>query len=111
MPFDHLGPISVTVISYPLFCLVLDMVSEIYGYRVSRQILWISFIGVSIFCGLLLVFMSLPTPPDISGRTQDFDPVFILLPRQYLVNTIGVISGVYCNIYLFGRLRKWLDNQ
>ena len=111
MPFGHLGPISVTVISYPLFCLVLDMVSEIYGYRVSRQILWIAFIGVSICCGLLLLFMSLPAPPDLSGRTQDFDHVFILLPRQYLVNTIGVISGVYCNIYLFGRLRKWLGNQ
>ena len=111
IPFGQLGPISVTVISYPLFCLSLDMISEIYGYRVSRRTLWIAFIGVSVFCGLLLLFMSLPTPQDLSGRTQNFDQAFTLLPRQYLFNTMGIISGVYCNIYTFGKFRKWLGNQ
>ena len=55
LPFEFLGStgfvVSVAVICFPLSYIISDILTEVYGFRVARGIIWLGFA-----CNLVMVF-------------------------------------------------------
>lgn len=101
----EIGSISIvgSTIVLPLWLMMGDIITEVYGYRLARRLIW-----MSIFCEFLFIFItnmliSLPSP-DFWHHQADFAYVFGKLPKVFLGSVLGLLGGSYLNIFT---ISKW----
>lgn len=102
----QLGPLLEAggTIIFPASYLVADMIAEVYGYKIARQLLW-----SAIFCQLLisvciLAVLHLPTPSGWHNEGA-FDIVLGNALRYALASTIGNFAGEFINIYFITKFK------
>ena len=96
---------TATALSYPLANLISDMITEVYGYQISRQVVWCG-IGAWFVMGLFLVIIiHLPIPGFWSGYDQKFSIVMSPYLRAIVSDSLGIIVGQFVNIYLISKLK------
>lgn len=88
---------------FPLSFAIADVITEVYGYKVARQVIWSGIICGLIFCFSLTIVSKLP-PPDFWHLQKSYDDVFGLLLRAYSAVTLGNFAGLFINIYI---ISKW----
>jgi uncharacterized integral membrane protein (TIGR00697 family) len=88
---------SVAVLIFPLSFTISDIITEVYGYRISKQLLWSGLAVVFLFCVVTISLVNLPIPAKIHyqhGYTIIFDPML----RSYLACFIATMTGGFINI-------------
>ncbi len=80
-----------------------DVIAEIYGYQLSRRIIWFGLICEGLFVFLCSNLIKLPSP-DYWHHQAAYNSVLGALPRIYLGSIVGTIVGAFSNTYL---LSKW----
>jgi uncharacterized integral membrane protein (TIGR00697 family) len=90
-------------LTFPLSYLAGDIVAEVYGYKIARQMIWIN-----ILCLLFYVIMSAITihmPFPSFWHDQDiYHKVFGLNFRLFVAFTLGLLISDFINIYA---ISKW----
>jgi queuosine precursor transporter len=95
---------SATLFVYPLSYSILDIVTEVYGYRVSRQLVWCG-IFAWLFSGLFFLWVThLPGPSFWGKYDKAFDYVLHPYLRSVLSGSTAVLLGQFINIYI---ISKW----
>lgn len=89
---------------FPLSYIFGDVLTEVYGYRRSRRVIWT---GLAV--NLLMVFVFwvialLPSGPDWHMQ-QAFVGILLATPRIVLASTIAYFSGEFTNSYLLSRMK------
>src|SRR3990167_5666642 len=92
-----------SVFLFPLSYAVADIISEVYGYRVARQVVWFALFSGFIFCLTLSIVATLPAP-SFWNKQQNFQIVFSPLLRAYGATTAASLIGNFINIYV---VSKW----
>ena len=87
---------------FPLTYSLMDIIAEVFGYKVAKKIVWYGFICDFTF-SILVVYIS-HVPSVVSSETVAYQNVFGLLLRATLAQTLGVLLGAFLNIYL---ISKW----
>jgi uncharacterized integral membrane protein (TIGR00697 family) len=87
----------------PFWFLMTDIIAEVYGYQLTRRLIW-----SGILCGFLFTMVCVPLihlPSPASWQYQAaYDQVLGKLPRVLLGCIIGVVAGAFANTYL---ITKW----
>jgi uncharacterized integral membrane protein (TIGR00697 family) len=96
-------PIPGAVFLFPLSFALADVITEVYGYRVARQIVWSGIICGFIFCNAVKFVAEMPAP-DFWHLQSQYHDVFHLILRAYTAVTMGNIVGAFINIYI---ISKW----
>ncbi|MCL2706726.1 MAG: queuosine precursor transporter [Dehalococcoidia bacterium] len=100
------------VIIFPLNYILGDIITEVYGYRWARRVIWLGF-----GCNLIFVFFSWISgllPPAPLWENQDsFDTILGYTPRLLLASFAGYLVGSFANSLVLARLKvitggKWL---
>lgn len=96
---------------FPLSYVFSDILTEVYGFQRSRQLVWIA-----IFCNFLFVLFSyiaikLPVAPDWSLRQKEFNDVFSIEPRIFLASSVAYFVGDYINCTILAKLKLISQNQ
>lgn len=97
--------ISSAIYIYPLSYLITDIVTEVYGYRVARQLIWCGILAW-LFAGTFIAFIVHLTPPHFwAGYAKEFD--FIMSPylRYACSSAAGVLLGQFLNIYIIAKFK------
>jgi uncharacterized integral membrane protein (TIGR00697 family) len=102
-----LGPTyaTATIFIYPISCAVLDIISEIYGYKQAKKVLWWAIICTFLFAIPVQLFTELPIPSFWKLYDDKFDFVMSPIFRTTVVSSIAIICGQYVNIYIISKLR------
>lgn len=87
---------------FPLSYAIADIIAEVYGYRIARQIVWFALITGFIFCTILEVVANLPAP-HFWHKQDDYQVVFSPLLRAYAATTIASLAGNFINIYTISK--------
>lgn len=87
----------------PLWYIISDVIAEVYGYKVIRQIIWFAILCEAIFIFLIFFLIQLPSP-EFWGYQNSFNNVFGKLPRVFLGSFLGIMLGNFMNVYI---LSKW----
>lgn len=97
---------------FPLSYVFGDILTEVYGYRRSRKIIWLGF-----FCSLLMsltimVIGFLPADPGWPNQAA-YDAVLGLTPRLVLASLIAYFAGEFSNSIILAKMKiltkgKWL---
>ena len=103
-----LGPFTFDggTILFPLSYILGDILTEVYGYKNSRRVIWIGF-----FC-LSLTVISLYTvqllPPNAEwGSQSSYETILGIVPRIVLGSFLGYFCGGFSNAFVMAKMKIW----
>jgi uncharacterized integral membrane protein (TIGR00697 family) len=96
-----IGPGGLSVL--PLIFLVEDIIVELYGYKVSRYLLWLILFSTMIFSFACVAIIHLPSP-DYWHLQNSYDTVFNPILKSGPAAVLAIFVGRFVNIIL---MTKW----
>jgi uncharacterized integral membrane protein (TIGR00697 family) len=104
-----LGPLTFDggTLLFPLAYIFGDVLTEVYGYRKSRRVIWIGFLALLLATLTFQAVAALPAPKDPeSGRfAEAFGLLLGLTPRIVLGSLLAYFVGEFANAYVLARLK------
>ncbi|MBI2287608.1 MAG: queuosine precursor transporter [Chloroflexi bacterium] len=109
-----LGPILLpaAVFVFPVSYIFGDVLTEVYGYRWARRVIWLGFI-----CNLIFVFFAwigqiLPSASFWEGQ-QAYERILGYAPRLLVASFFGYLVGEFANSFVLARMKiltrgRWL---
>jgi queuosine precursor transporter len=109
-----LGPLTffAAIFVFPLSYIVGDVLTEVYGYRIALQVIWLGF-----FCNLILVFFVwivqlIPPAHGWSGQ-EAYKTILGSTPRLLFSSFLGYLAGEFSNSYILSKMKiltrgRWL---
>ncbi len=112
--FANFGPFNLpaAVVLFPLSYIVGDILTEVYGYRQARRVIWLGF-----FCDLIFVvfaWIGQMLPPASSWENQSaYETILGYTPRLLAASFLGYLVGEFGNSFILARMKiitkgKWL---
>ena len=87
----------------PVLFITLDIVSEVYGYKTARMLMWYGFFCQFIFSVMCTIFIYAPYPAFWHGQSS-YEFVLSPLMRISFFSTLSYVTSSYINIAL---ISKW----
>lgn len=105
-PFEFDGG----TILFPLSYIFGDILTEVYGYKRTRKIIWLGF-GMCIL--MALVFMAVAAlPPAVGWDNQDaYMAILGWTPRIVLGSVIAYFVGEFSNSYILAKIKIWMEGK
>ncbi len=94
---------SASTIIMPLWFVIGDIITEVYGYKLAKQLIWIAIIFQFLFAFACSGLINLNAP--MGWPHQDaYNQVLGKLPRVALASFMAIVSGAFINAYI---ISKW----
>jgi uncharacterized integral membrane protein (TIGR00697 family) len=99
------------IVVFPLSYLLGDVLTEVYGYGVTRRIIWLGFLCNLVFVLFATAAVQLPAAvPDIQ---QPFGRVLGQTPRILAASFIAYLVGEFANAFVLAKMKiftrgRWL---
>jgi uncharacterized integral membrane protein (TIGR00697 family) len=95
---------------FPLSYIFGDILTEVYGYRRSRKVIWIGFFSAALMSATLAVIGALPAAASWEHQ-EAFDAVLGLTPRIVAASLIAYWAGEFSNSYVLARMKIATDGK
>ena len=94
------------VLFFPISYLFGDILTEVYGYKRSRRVIWAGFAAL-IFASLMaFVVTSLPAASMMSIEQQtNVNAIFGQIPRIVLASLLGFWAGEFVNSFVLAKVK------
>lgn len=110
----NFGPFSFDggTLLFPLSYIFGDILTEVYGYKRSRKVIWLGFLSIAVMAIVFMIVGALPAASD--WKNQDaYDKILGLTPRIALASLIAFFSGEFSNSFALAKMKiitkgKWL---
>jgi uncharacterized integral membrane protein (TIGR00697 family) len=105
--FEIFGVVlSAAVIAYPLTYIFSDIFTEVYGYRVSRRIVWTGFVCVFLATLFAYALTFMPAPVSFTDN-EAFNTVFRASPILSFLVVLGFWAGEMANSFTVAKVKIW----
>lgn len=94
---------TAATIIIPLWFLTGDIIAEVYGYDISKKVIWSAIFCQFIFAFICALLIKLPSPPNWEYQAG-YDHVLGNLPRVAFASFVAIVSGAFINAYT---ISKW----
>lgn len=101
--FGHPVPASGLVIAIVFF--LGDIIAEVYGYHISRKLIWNTLVCQIIFGLTITLVIHLPTLSSAGAISDSYELTFEHLLRTNLISLLSVTSGMFANAFLISKLK------
>lgn len=100
------------VLFFPISYLFGDILTEVYGYKRSRKVVWAGFGAIGFASFMAWVVVSLPPDPTWTNQ-KAWETVFGGTWRVVLASMLGFFAGEFVNSYVLAKMKiltrgKWL---
>jgi uncharacterized integral membrane protein (TIGR00697 family) len=97
---------------FPLSYIFGDILTEVYGYRVARRVIWLGFVCNLIFVFFIWIGQILP-PASFWGNQEAYKSVLGYTPRLLAASFGGYLVGEFTNSFVLSRMKiltsgRWL---
>lgn len=96
--------ISAGTFIYPFSYFFGDVITEVYGYKISRQLIWAAFLCMFIFDMGAALLAETPAPPSWHFQSA-YNIVLGPLPRIFLGDFIAMNVGAFANAYIIAKTK------
>lgn len=98
---------------FPLTYLIGDVLTEVYGYRRARLVIWIGFAANVIAVGSIQIAIHLPAAPFWQQHEASYETVLGTTWRLLLGSLAAYLVGEFSNSYVLAKLKiatqgRWL---
>lgn len=92
-------------ITFPFAYMLGDVLTEIWGFRTSKRVIWLTLV-----CNIMLVICTqvgvwLPSPEYLAESAVAYDQVFSYVPRIVLGSLAGFLCGEMSNAWVMERIK------
>lgn len=109
-----LGPVILpaAIFIFPLSYIFGDVLTEVYGYRQARKVIWLGFICNLIFVIFIWVGQKLPPAPFWGGQ-ESYESILGYTPRLLAASFCGYLVGEFANSFVLAKMKiltegRWL---
>lgn len=95
---------------FPLSYIFGDVLTEVYGYKRSRSIIWLGFFSALIMSIVFIVVGKLPSAPGWNNQTA-YDAILGLTPRIVLASLLAYSCGEFSNSYILAKMKVWTKGK
>lgn len=97
---------------FPISYIFGDVLTEVYGYRWARRVIWLSFICNLIFVFFAWVGQKLPPAPFWPYQPA-YEQILGYTPRLLIASFCGYLAGEFANSFVLARMKimtrgRWL---
>lgn len=97
-------------ILFPLSYILGDVVTEVYGYKKSRGIIWLGF-SMALLMSIVFIIVGM-LPPAADWANQDaYDKILGLTPRIVSASLIAYFFGEFTNSFIMAKLKIWTKGK
>ncbi len=100
------------VFIFPLSYILGDVLTEVYGYRLARRVIWLGFFCNLIFVFFLWVGQVLPAASFWEGQAA-YQRILGYTPRLLAASFLGYLAGEFANSFILAKMKimtrgRWL---
>ncbi|MFC2063221.1 queuosine precursor transporter, partial [Chloroflexota bacterium] len=92
------------IIIFPLSYIFGDILTEVYGYRWARRVIWLGFA-----CNLVFVFFAwvgqLLPPASFWGGQGAYESILGYTPRLLAASFCGYLAGEFTNSFIMAKMK------
>ncbi len=106
--FGHVLPAAIVI--FPVSYIIGDILTEVYGYRQARAVIWLGFL-----CNLVAVaaiwvggFM---TPASFWGGQEAYDSILGYTPRLLMASFAAYLVGEFANSTILAKMKIWTQGR
>ena len=109
-----LGPflLPAAIFIFPLSYIIGDVLTEVYGYRLARRVIWLGFLCNLVFVFFVWLGQMLPAAPFWEGQ-EGYQRILGYAPRLLAASFLGYLVGEFANSFILARMKimtrgRWL---
>ncbi len=100
------------VIIFPVSYIVGDVLTEVYGYKVARQVIWLGFLCNLLAVSAIWISGLLPSAPFWDGQAA-YEKILGFAPRILFASVIAYLMGEFSNSFVLAKMKiatkgRWL---
>lgn len=106
----RVGPLTFggAVVFFPITYILGDVLTEVYGFRRARRVIWLSF-GAQLFAAVMSwAVLAMPPAPEKLAIHEHYLAVFSATPRIFAASLLAFLVGDFVNSIIMAR-RKVID--
>ncbi|HAZ28925.1 MAG TPA: transporter [Candidatus Magasanikbacteria bacterium] len=102
----NFGPLSFDAgtLLFPLAYIFGDILTEVYGYRRSRKVIWLGFLCAALMSAVFMIVGRLPAAADWPFQ-ESYMNILGLTPRIVLASLIAYFAGEFSNSYVLAKMK------
>jgi uncharacterized integral membrane protein (TIGR00697 family) len=100
------GPFSVpaAIVIFPLAYLFGDVLTEVWGYRVARMVIWTGFLANIVVVVFIAIAIAIPADPHYTNQAA-YSQVLGSSPRLVAASLTAYLLGEFLNAFVLARLK------
>ena len=91
-------------ILFPLSYIFGDILTEVYGYKKARQVIWTGFLSLILMSLVFFVVGFLPAAQGWENQ-EAYDLILGIVPRIAIASMIAYFAGEFSNSYLLAKMK------
>jgi uncharacterized integral membrane protein (TIGR00697 family) len=109
------GPflLPAAIVIFPVSYILGDILTEVYGYRRARQVIWIGFACNALAVAAIYLSMILPPAPfwrianfpSPEGSQEAYTAIFGFTPRLLIASFIAYLAGEFLNAFVLAKIK------
>ncbi len=101
-----LGPFTFDggTIIFPLSYIFGDILTEVYGFKQSRRVIWLGFSSLILMILVLALVQLLPANPGWGGQAS-YEMILGVTPRIVLGSLVAYFAGEFCNAFILAKMK------
>ncbi len=101
--FQFPGPLPAAIVIFPISYIFGDILTEVYGYRQARKVIWLGFL-----CNLIAVFafwVAGRIPALDSGVQNAYERILGYTPRLLVASFLAYLVGEFANSFVLAKMK------
>jgi queuosine precursor transporter len=101
--FQFPGPLPAAIVIFPLSYIFGDILTEVYGYRQARKVIWLGFL-----CNLIAVFafwVAGQIPALDSSVQNAYERILGYTPRLLVASFLAYLVGEFANSFVLAKMK------
>ena len=106
--FGSVVPVSGLII--PVVFSLGDLIADVYGYQISRKLIWNALICQFVFGIVITLAINFPSPTDDINNIH-YNEAFKHIIRTNITSCMSVSSGMFTNAFLMSKFKIWMNGK
>ncbi len=95
---------------FPLSYIFGDILTEVYGYKRSRNVIWLGFFMALLMSVVFIVVGKLPAAVDW-GNQAAYEAILGWTPRIVLASLVAFLCGSFSNSFILSKMKIWTKGK
>lgn len=95
---------------FPMSYIFGDVLTEVYGYKASRRVIWTGFVMLCIMSINIYIVSILPSHEEWALQTS-FESILLQMPRLAIASLLGYFIGEYSNSAILSKMKVWTEGK